>query len=75
MPTCSITETKKRPCISLKLEEEKWKRRVTALETAIAIYQEKKKAGQGGLVQAQDTWIGPGSCGCTTKYRPVAYHL
>ena len=36
--TCVIQDEVRLPCLSLKLEEEKWKRRVDALETAIENY-------------------------------------
>ena len=42
LPTCTVRETLRRPCALLRLEEEKWTRRVEALETAIGIYIDKK---------------------------------
>ena len=43
LPTCQYTESQKIPCSSLLREEEKWKRRVDALDTAINIYVQKGK--------------------------------
>jgi len=70
LPTCQISEEIKRPCSLLKLEEEKWRRRVQALDTAIDIYIENQFAGRGGLVQQQDLFIRGGAPLCTIAYEP-----
>ena len=68
LPTCQLKEKLKKPCSSLKLEEEKWRRRVSALSTAIEIYVSNKEKTGRGLIQEQNIMITRGAPLCTVAY-------
>ena len=58
-----VPDITKRPCLSLRLEEQEWKRRVDALDTAIEIYVEK-----GYLHNDKNVFVRAGPKLCTTDY-------
>ena len=64
-PTCTIREVLKRPCSFMKLEEEKWNRRVEALDTAIGLYLDSPHRS---LVPPNNRVIRKGASMCSTKY-------
>ena len=63
---CQLVKSEKTSCQSLILEEEKWMRKVSALETAIDIYMEK-----GYLHNDKQIKVAAGAAFCTTKYGTV----
>ena len=69
LPTCTVEDTRKLPCSSLLREEEKWNRRVEALETAVEMYITNAGGPVGDNLVIQDNFVIPaGSTGCTHAY-------
>ena len=65
---CVLTIKQKIPCLKMLLEEERWKRRVDALDTAIEIYVEK-----GYLHNDKNVYVQAGPKGCTTEYQGTVF--
>ena len=69
MSACHLEEEQKSPCSSLKLEEEKWKRRVTALDTAIKTYiLMRSQPNPRGLLAETNVVLQGGSDHCSNAY-------
>ena len=69
LPTCTVEDTRKLPCSSLLREEEKWNRRVEALETAVDNYISNAGSGVGDNLVVKDNFdVEAGADTCTTSY-------